>query len=476
MKLSDLESIVGIGNTTDAETTCTSYVLARSPNEHFFIGKKPDFVVYPQTSEQVAGVMRLATKTGTPVLARGSGSSTMSGNLSLKGGILIDLRHMDSILNIDEDNMVVVAEGGCSAYKILRECHNKGLMLPIGPEWQAGPQIGANVATNATGHYINRTGRLGDLVVGLEVVLATGDIVTLGSAAYKWGTYYHRYMGTPDPIGLFINSGGTMGIITKVALRLLNWPKTSYLAYGWTSDKINEVTKAHYELQRYAEILSIELFNRATSMKLESIDIKPPIKIPKGIEFIMLLVQAGQTEEELIARTRQVHEICERNGGENLGDIWQRIAGPPDYWWFDMYCHTSYASARINETVFNPACTMFHCPTMKFPEIYQLGRAIYVEKYGFPENNYRWYGWAERNSMAPYPTFFYKGKDKQELEHFKQFWREYHLELAKIGCVSYNVGIGHPKEMREWLGPAYKMILKIKKTLDPSGILGPGAL
>ena len=479
MILSDLESIVGEDYATNAETTRKSYTLTQSPNLFFFPMKVPDYVVYPQTVDQLASVMRVATRTRTAVLVRGSGSSSMSGNVSLEGGILIDLKHMDKILEIDEERMVVVAEGGCPCNKILRECYNKGLLLPIGPEWQSAPQIGANIATNATGHYINRTGRLGDMVVGLEVVLATGEIVTLGSGAYKWGAHYHRYTGIPDLIGLFINSGGTMGIMTKVALRLLNWPKMAHLTYGWP-DKIRDVTKAHYELQRYAEIFSIELLNRNTALSLENIQLTPRIKIPDDIFFVMLLIQAGQTDEELEVRTKQAREICERNAGKDLGDAWERIAGPPRYWWYTMYCDTLYGGGlkptKPGAIGLNSACTMIYCPTTMLPKVYEIGYKTYVTKYNFPQEHFLWYGWADRNAIGPYPMFFFNGTDENQIARFGEFWREVHLEWAKIGCVSYNVGIGHPKEMREWLGPAYEQMKKIREVFDPNNILNAGAV
>lgn len=473
--LANLENIAGVEYATDRETTRLSYTLTQSPNLFLFPLKKPDYVVYPQTTEQVANVMRLANRTKTPVLIRGSGSSSMSGNVCLEGGILIDMKHMDKILEINEDNMVVVAEGGCSCNKILRECYNKGLLLPLGPEWQAAPQIGASINTNATGHYINKTGRLGDLVVGLEVVLPTGEVVTLGSGAYKWGAHYHRYTGTPDLIGLFINAGGTMGVATKVALRLKTWPKMAHLAYSWTADQINEVTKAHYELQRYAEIFSIEMLNRNTASPLEGIETTPPIKLPADLGFMLLIIQDGLTDEELAARTKQAREICKRNGGRDLGDIWERLAGPPRYWWFTMYCDTLYGGGlkptEPGAVGLNSACTMIYCPTMLIPKVHELGYKIFVEKYNFPEGHYLWYGWADRNAMGPYPMFFFNGTDEEEVKKFGEFWREFHLEVAKIGCVSYNVGIGHPKEMREWLGPAYGLWKEIKQLIDPNGIL-----
>ncbi len=478
--LQNLKNIVGSVYATDSETTRFSYTLTQSPNMFFFPNKAPDYVVYPQNTEHISAVLRLANRTRTPVLVRGSGSSSMAGNINLEGGILLDMRHMDKIIEINEENMIVEAEGGCPSYKISRECYKKGLLFALAPEWMAAPQIGANIATNATGHYINRTGRLGDLLVGLEVVLPTGDVITLGSGGYKWGKHFHRYTGSPDLIGLFVNSGGTMGVITKAAIRLLNWPKLAILTYGWPQYNIKEVAKAHYELQRYAEVLQIQLFNRNTALALENIELEPRVKIPDDIFFVMGVVQASQNDEELDARVGQVRNICEKNGGKDLGDVWERIAGPPKFWWFTMMCDTLYGSGlkptKPGAIGLNSSCTLFYCPTLMFPEAYELGHKVYVEKHGFPEESYLWYAWADRNAMNPYPMFFFDSTSKREIDKFAAFWREFHLELAKIGCVSYHVGIGHPKEFLEWLGPAYELTKRIKRLLDPNEIMNPGAI
>ena len=115
---------------------------------------------------------------------------------------------------------------------------------------------------------------------------------------------------------------------------------------------------------------------------------------------------------------------------------------------------------------------MFYCPTMMFPKVYELGRKLYAEKYNYQEELYCWLGWADRNAMNPYPNFpLNADSNEEEMEKYAAFWREFHLEVAKIGCVSYNVGIGHPKEMREWLGPAYGLWKEIKQLIDPNGIL-----
>jgi len=221
------------------------------------------------------------------------------------------------------------------------------------------------------------------------------------------------------------------------------------------------------------------LLNRNTALGLENIELTPPVKIPDDIFFVMCVIQAGQTDEELAARSKQVVEVSEKNGARDLGEIWERVAGPPRYWWYSSFADTMYGGSikpkETGQVGLNSSCTLFYCPTMKLPEVYDLAHKVYVEKYGFPQENYLWYSWADRNAMDPYPMFFFNAADPKEIKRFSEFWRDLHLQLGKIGCVSYNVGIGHPKEFLEWLGPGYELVKRVKRLLDPNGILNPGA-
>lgn len=206
------------------------------------------------------------------------------------------------------------------------------------------------------------------------------------------GLSLSQIYGDPHLLGLFINAGGTIGCVTKVALRLKTWPKMKHMAYYWKSGEIDKVTQAHYDLQRYAEIFSIELLNHNTALSLRGIDTQPPIEIPDDVGFLMLIIQDGLTDEELEVRTKIAKEILAKNSGRDLGDIWERLAGPPKYWWYTMYCDTLYGGGlkpAAGEKVsigLNSACTMIYCPTKMFPKVYKLGYDMYVKSINSPKS------------------------------------------------------------------------------------------
>lgn len=459
-----LKAVVGEKYVSDSPVERVASAGLRQPTMTFY-PRIPDIVVMPQSTEQVSRILSLANRTKVPVVPKAAGSAQFGTNVPFEGGILLDLTLMNKILDIDEENMVVTAEAGCSIYKVINECWRRDLFLPIGPEFQSGPQIGANLATNITGHFVARTGRLGDLVVGIEVVLPTGEIVTLGSGAYKRGYgHYYRYIGGPDVMGLFINAGGTTGVITKVAFRLLQKPaEMAYISYAWPRDKIQDVAKAHYELQRYANILNIHLWNRIVASGFAA-----GIPVPKDAEFIMNINQNAASKEELEIRERRVREICEKYGGTDLGDFWKNLAGPPGFKWFTMY------AGHWKMNLERPGCAVvpeFYNPTLKFPEIYELTEKI-SKKYSF---GFAWMSWAEKNVMAPYPVISFDPTKSEEVDRMKKWWKEYNLELVKRGCAQYLAG-AHTREALEELGPNYELIKRMKKLLDPNNILNPGVL
>jgi len=246
-----IEEIVGAGRVSTAESDLFFYSMSHTPTPYFF-PKKPDYVVSPSSTEEISRLLRLANEENIPVVPRGAGSGHGSA-IPQHGGMVLDMSFMDRILNIDRENMTVLVEGGCSTYKIAHELLQSGLMIPVMPQYAPGPQIGAAIACNAFGNYTNRNGRFGDIVLGLEVVLPTGEVVRLGSGAIEGGYGdYHRYTGIPDLIGLFVNSTGIMGVVTKVAFRAQKRPEfVGYYAYGHPREGIGELTSAAVELQKY---------------------------------------------------------------------------------------------------------------------------------------------------------------------------------------------------------------------------------
>lgn len=176
----------------------------------------PEVLVEPESAEAVAQVMRYANEKGIPVTTRGAGTGLCGGCVPLHGGILLSTARLNRILEIDTDNLMAVVEAGVILMDFQETVEKMGLFYAPDPG-ERSATIGGNVATNAGGMRAVKYGVTRDHVVGLEVVLPTGEIVQLGGKVAKNSSGYSL-------LNLMIGSEGTLGIITKVIVRLLPKP------------------------------------------------------------------------------------------------------------------------------------------------------------------------------------------------------------------------------------------------------------
>jgi glycolate oxidase len=178
----------------------------------------PSLVLLPETLEQVQGIVRLCHAEGIPFVARGSGTGLSGGALPTESGVLIVLAKMRRILSVDLPNQRVVVEPGVINLWVTREVAPDGYYFAPDPSSQLVCSIGGNVAENSGGAHCLKYGFTTNHVTGLEVVLPQGDVVHLGGAVADSPGY--------DLVGAFVGSEGTLGIATKVTLRVLRKPET----------------------------------------------------------------------------------------------------------------------------------------------------------------------------------------------------------------------------------------------------------
>lgn len=177
----------------------------------------PEVVVKPASAEEIAAIMKLANRELIPVTPRGAGSGLSGGATPIYGGIVLSVERMNRILEIDRDNLVVVVEPGVVTNAINEAIKDDGLFYAGYPMSVETCFIGGNVAENAGGGKAIKYGVTDRYVLGMEVVLPTGEIVTLGGKRVKDVTGYNL-------IQLMIGSEGTLGIFTKIVLKLLPLP------------------------------------------------------------------------------------------------------------------------------------------------------------------------------------------------------------------------------------------------------------
>ncbi len=260
----------------------------------------PEVVVKVQTTKQVSKILRLANEKRIPVTLRGQGTGLSCGAVAIYGGILMSFEEMNSILEIDEDNLVAVVEAGVVLLNLRTELEKKGLFYPADPG-ERSSAIGGNVNTNAGGMNGVKYGNTRGYVLGLEVVLPSGKVVTLGGKTIKRSTGY-------ELIHLIIGSEGTLAAVTKVILRLIKLPKifiTLYVPFPSLHDAIKTVPEI---IRRKITPTAMEFIERTPLLVAEK---HLGERMPHDdAEAYLILRIDGDREDALYAIGEAVADIC----------------------------------------------------------------------------------------------------------------------------------------------------------------------
>jgi glycolate oxidase len=198
-----------------------------------------DFVVFPESAEHVAAIVKLANRERLPFVARGAGTGLSGGCLPAEGGIVISLMRMSRVLEVDYDNQIAVVEPGLVNLHLSWKVGPKGYYYAPDPSSQQACTIGGNIANNSGGPHTLKYGVTTNHVLGLEVVMPDGEIVWLGGKTRESQGY--------DLVGVFVGSEGTFGIATKIVVRILKKPQAVKTVLA-VFDEIDQASTAVSEI------------------------------------------------------------------------------------------------------------------------------------------------------------------------------------------------------------------------------------
>jgi glycolate oxidase len=217
-QLEAFKSIVGAQYVYVDEDILSQYASDQTEDLHFL----PDVVIKPRTAEEISAILKICNEYKIPVTPRGGGTGLSGGALPHMGGVLLAMERMSSIIEIDERNLQVITEPGVITEVLQDAVREKGLFYPPDPSSRGTCLIGGNIAENSGGPKAVKYGVVKDYVLNLEVVLPTGEIIWTGANVLKNATGYNLTQ-------LVVGSEGTLGVVTKIVLKLLPHPKHDLL-------------------------------------------------------------------------------------------------------------------------------------------------------------------------------------------------------------------------------------------------------
>ena len=272
----------------------------------------PQAVVFPESTEQVAAAVKVAHRFGVPVIPRGAGTGLSGGAIAAVGGVVVALTRMKRILDIDPVNRLAVVEPGVVNLDLSRAVAPYGLYYAPDPSSQRACTIGGNVAENAGGPHCLAYGATTNHVLGVEVVLADGEVVWLGG--------HMRDVPGYDLVGAFVGSEGTLAIATKIVVRLMRMPESTRTLLA-IFDSVDDASNA------VSAIIGAGMVPAALEMMDRNIiaAVEPVLHAgyPLDAEAV-LLIEVDGLEESTLEQATAVHHICDQQHAREI-----RIAVEP---------------------------------------------------------------------------------------------------------------------------------------------------
>ena len=452
-----IRDIVGAENVLDSDIDRFGYSYDASFVPLLPVNR-PDLVVRPLTTEELSKLMTIANEQGIPVTPRGAASGRTGGSIPLQGGISLSLERMTKIIELDESNMMVWAEAGVRTIDLYDHCAAKGLFYPPDPASWKFSTIGGNVAENAGGMRAVKYGVTTNYVMGLEVVLADGTILQTGGKAIKNVTGYNL-------TSLFTGSEGTLGIITKVLLRLIPMPKkrgTLQLMFRSLDDGCATI---HKMLQSGIVPAAAEIMDKFC---LDAVARHRKMNIDPAIGACIIIEIDGEDDEALDTQAKRMEAVA-RECGVLEFRIAQSQQESDELWTIRRGLSSAIASLapnRLGEDI--------SVPRDAFPEVVRRIRAI-SEKYKL---TIAVYGHAGDGNIHPSILCDLSNPEEEARVHHA-VEEIFSATLAVGGTLSGEHGIGITKRpyITHALGEAGVKALKaVKQAFDPKGILNPGKI
>ena len=451
--LDELRRIVGSGNVLTGKEDLIPYSFDGTAA----LTQMPACVVFPSTTTDISNVLKLAHKTRTPVVTRGSGTGLSGGSLPVANGIVLCLVKMDKILELDRANLTMLVEPGVTTIAIADAASAAGLFYPPDPGSMKISTIGGNVAENSGGLRGLKYGVTRNYIMGLEAVLPDGEVAWMGNKCVKDVAGYSLK-------DLFIGSEGTLGVITKVLLRLIPKPaaKKTMVATFNQMDHAAEAVSAIIAAQIIP--CTLEFLDRTT---IHCVEDYAKVGLPLDCEALLLMESDGHAAvvmEEAAAMER----ICREKGCLQV-----RVAKDDAEAAKLATARRSAFSAlaRVAPTTILEDATV---PRSELARMIRFVEAI-AKKYKLRIGTFGHMG-----DGNLHPTFLTDERNKEEMHRVEEAFKEIFDEAIRLGGTitgEHGIGLAKKSFLPKFAGDAQMRVLReLRRTLDPFGILNPGKM
>ena len=447
--LDDLSALLG-----DRLSTAEAVREQHGKDEAWIAPMPPDAVVFPESTEEVAAVVRLCAAHGVPVIPYGTGTSLEGHVHAVEGGISIDVSRMNKVLAVNPEDLDCVVQPGVTRKQLNEYLRDTGLFFPIDPG--ADASLGGMSATRASGTNAVRYGTMRENVLSLEVVLADGRVIRTARRARKSSAGY-------DLTRLFVGSEGTLGVITEITLRLYGIPEAISSAVVPFNDLEGAVSTVILTIQSGIPVARIELVD---DVQIDAINRYSNLALPVSDT---LFLEFHGTEAGVAEQAEQVKAIAEEFGGgdfqwttkaEERTTLWQarhdaayaakNLRKGAEIWATDVCVPIS----RLAECILETKADLANCP-VPAPIVGHVG-----------DGNFH--------------LAFVIDPDSEEEKRISHEINERLVQraLAMGGTCTgeHGVGLGKQKFMQAEHGDALSVMRVIKQAVDPQNIMNPGKI
>ncbi|MDY6838926.1 MAG: FAD-linked oxidase C-terminal domain-containing protein [Thermodesulfobacteriota bacterium] len=450
--ISKVAAIVGQPYVSTANEDLLCYAYDATNRHHL-----PDGVVFPGKTEEVSAIMKVVNEAGVYVVPRGAGTGMSGGALAVQGGLVMVMTRFNRVLSVDVDNLLAEVEPGVITAHFQEVVERKGLFYPPDPASAKYSTLGGNVAECAGGPRAVKYGVTRDYVLGLEVVLPSGEIITTGVHTAKGVVGY-------DLTRLIAGSEGTLGIVTKIVLRLVPLPEV-VRTLGAVFGRIRDAARTVSEIVRSGLMpRTLEYMDQAAIRCVEDY-LKIGLPVDAGA---MLLVEVDGSPPATDTALQHLATICEKGGGREI-----RVAHSEQ---------EAKALWRAREAI--------------SPALFRLGPHKINEDIVVPRNRIpdmvEWIEDLRKRTGLTMVTFGHAGDgnihfnimldkgDKKAVNKAEAAVEELFRHTISLGGTisgEHGVGITKAPYLEMELGdPEIALMKRIKAAFDPKGILNPGKI